>query len=185
MEFAVARPDVVGAIHQRWLLKFWMRHRGLGRVPRWQSVDGESLKPVSDNLSLLDVAAGPDGPRFLIRFHGAAIAEVYGSADCRGKYLDEIVHDRGDGQALAAYRCAAENGAPVYTVHDIADRDGRPVQHERLLLPFARDGETVDRVLASFEFFSPEGAFARERLLVSQLTPPALRLAATIAAATV
>ena len=39
MQFSVARPDVVRAINQRWLLKFWKRHQGPHRVPRWQAVE--------------------------------------------------------------------------------------------------------------------------------------------------
>ena len=73
-----------------------------------------------------------------------------------------------------------ECGCPVYTIHDIFDRNGRPVHFERLLLPFAHDGRSVDRILASFEFFCPDGAFDSEALMQSQRRPPALRLSATI-----
>ena len=72
-------------------------------------------------------------------------------------------------------------GRPVYTIHDIADRHGRLVHYERLLLPFSRDGESVDRILASFEFFCPDGGFDTSDLLSAQNGAPALRLSATIA----
>lgn len=141
-----------------------------------------SLKSVSENLSLLDVKGGDGEARFLIRFHGTTIAEVYGSLDCRGKFLDEVVAGSCSMQALAAYHRAVDNGTPVYTIHDITDRNGRPVQYERLLLPFARDGRTVDRILGSFEFICEDGAFDLNGLMVSQPAPPALRLAALIEA---
>lgn len=54
------------------------------------------------------------------------------------------------------------------------------MHNERLLLPFSRDGKNVDRILASFEFICPDGAFDNRDLIGTQTTPPALRLSATI-----
>jgi hypothetical protein len=75
---------------------------------------------------------------------------------------------------------AVQSGCLVYTIHDVTDRDRRTVHYERLLLPFGRDGRLVDRILASFEFVCTEGAFNRTALMVSQTTPPKLKLSATI-----
>lgn len=185
MNFAVARPDVVRAINQRWLLKFWQRHLGPHRVPQWQAVEAENLTRVSASLSFLDVSGGGGRARFIIRFHGATIGQIYGSSDCRGKYLDEIIPAAHHAHGLAPYHRTVADGHPVYTIHDLTDRNGRLVHYERLLLPFARDGETVDRILASFEFICPDGAFDGHALMQSQSAPPLLRLAATIEPATV
>jgi hypothetical protein len=62
----------------------------------------------------------------------------------------------------------------------VTDRIGRTVHYERLLLPFAADSQTVDRILASFEFICVDGAFDGRDLMKSQRAPPALRLSATI-----
>ena len=70
--------------------------------------------------------------------------------------------------------------APVYTIHDLIDGDGRLVHYERLLLPFGSDGAGIDRILASFEFICADGAFDAQKLLMKQAEPPVLRLAATI-----
>ena len=180
MQFAVARPDVVRAINQRWLFNFWTRHRGSHRLPPWQAVEAENLSRISDNLSFLDVTGSDRGARFQIRFHGATIGKVYGSADCRGKYLDEIIPATCRAEGLAPYHRAVDGGCPVYTIHDMTDRNGRLVHYERLLLPFARDGAKVDRILASFEFICEDGAFDGRELMTTQTAPPALRLSATI-----
>jgi len=180
MKFAVARPDVVRAINQRWLLKFWERHLGDHRVPQWQAVEAADFSRVSAGLSFLDVVGGNGSLRFQIRFHGATIAKVYGAPDCRGKFLHESQPEPERTRKLAPYRQAVESGRPVYTIHDVTDRNGRLVQYERLLLPFSRDGETVDRILASFEFICEDGAFERHALMTSQAGPPALRLSAMI-----
>lgn len=181
MQFSAARPDIVRAINQRWLLKFWLRHRGAHRVPQWQAVAAEDLSRVADNMSILDIIGSGGAARFLIRSHGTTIGEVYGSADCRGKYLDEVIPAASQANALAPYHQAADSGRPVYTIHDIADREGRLVHYERLLLPFSRDGNTVDRILASFEFICEDGAFTSHGLMKAPAVPPALRLSATIA----
>ena len=54
------------------------------------------------------------------------------------------------------------------------------MQYERLLLPFARDGRRVDRILAAFEFICADGGFDLKDLMVSQSVPPALRFSAAI-----
>jgi hypothetical protein len=178
MQFTPSRADVVRAINQRWLLKFWQRHLGDGRVPQWQVVETENLSNIVAQLSFLDVTRSGNGLRFLIRFHGTTVGEVYGSADCRGKHLDEIMPN--PAQAQAPYLRAVQTGCPVYTIHEVTDRDQRTVHYERLLLPFGRDSRLVDRILASFEFVCSEGAFNRKGLMVSQTTPPRLKLSATI-----
>jgi hypothetical protein len=183
MQFSAARPDVVQAINQRWLLKFWRQHMGAHRVPQWQAIEAEDLSHMSANLSFLDVIGGNSGNgdlRFRIRFHGELVGKVFGSPDCRGLFLHESKPEPARAQALAPYRRAVASGRPVYLVHDVADRQGRLVHYERLLLPFARDGANVDRILASFEFICADGAFDGHALMTTLAAPPALRLSATI-----
>jgi hypothetical protein len=180
MNFNFARPDVVRAINQRWLLKFWKRHLGAGKVPQWQAVEAENLTRVSASLSFLDVIGEGDAARFQIRFHGSMIAKVYGAQDCRGRYLDEVIPAKHHGSGLAPYFQALKSGCPVYTIHDVTDRNGLVIHFERLLLPFSNDGERVDRILAAFEFICDDGAFDGHDLMKSQTVPPALRLSATI-----
>lgn len=181
MQFPVSRPDIVRAINQRWLLKFWMQHLGSDRVPRWQAVKADDLSSVADHLSLLDVS-GDTPPRFLIRYHGRLIAPVYGAADGRGRYLDEFMRPERRDEALSPYRHAVQSGAPVYTIHDITDAKERVIHLERLLLPFARDGSTVDRILASFEFICVDGNFDSGALRAAVVAPLTLRLSAAIEA---
>lgn len=183
MQFPVARADVIRAVGQRWLLKFWTDHLHGCRIPQWQSVDAAELEPLSANLSLVDLAGAGSATRFMIRFHGATVGAVHGSDDCTGRYLDEIIPPSRLDESLAAYRKAAASGMPVYTIHDVTDASGRLVHSERLLLPFAYDGECVDRILVSFEFVSLDGAFDDRALLGDQETAPALRLSASIAIA--
>jgi hypothetical protein len=180
MKFAVARPDVVRAINQRWLLKFWKQHLGDHSVPQWQAIEAANLSAMSANLSFLDVIGNGETARFQFRYQGAAVSQIHASDDWRGKFLDEVMPAARQIESLPAYRHAVHSGCPVYTIYDINDRNGCLVHYERLLLPFAADGRSVDRILASFELVSEDGAFDRDALMKTLNTPPILRLAATI-----
>jgi hypothetical protein len=172
MQFDFRRPDIVRAVNQRWLLKFWAQNLGDRRVPQWQNLDVDRLSSFQENLSFLDVVRDAGGDmRFLIRFHGETIRRAYGSADGRGRYLDEILTPGVCPTGIAPYQKAAREGMPVYTIMQLSDRQGRPVSAERLLLPFGRDGETADRLLAAFEFICDDGAFDSDALLQFAETP--------------
>ena len=182
MQFDMSRPDVVRAVNQRWLLKFWTQHLADCRVPRWQAIEAERLSSMQQNLSFLDVVPGADDTmRFLIRFHGETIRHAYGSPDGRGHYLDEVLTPGVCPTGVAPYEKTVRDALPVYTILDVTDRQGRLVHAERLLLPFGRDGQTVDRVLAAFEFFCADGAFDGHALM-QRTDGPALRLSAQIEA---
>lgn len=181
MQFQAARPDVVRAINQRWLLKTWYREKGLRHIPLWRDMIAEELSRVAAQLSILQVVGGEGEARFLIRFHGDLIAQAYGSPDCRGRHLDELI-PAGTGGHLAPYHRVLESRQPVYTIHEISDQDGRLVNFERLLLPYGRDGQAVDHILAMFEFVCADGAYVRQSLMKASGTQPMLRLSTTIAA---
>ena len=181
MQFTPARPDAVRAINQRWLLKFWTQHLNGARVPCWQAITPDDLASLSDNLSLLDVTRETP-PRFRIRYHGRMVAQVYGATDYRGRFLDEVVLPERRETGLEPYVHAVRTGAPVYTIQDVNDPAGRVIHFERLLLPFARDGETVDRILAALEFVCADGDFDARALLSAPGSARTPRLAATIEA---
>lgn len=180
MQFSSGRPDLIRAINQRWLLKFWQQHRGSDHVPQWRTVKAEELTRLADSLNLLDVSGHGANMRFRLRLHCATFAKAYLPTDCTRKYLDEVVRPDRFEIAVQPYYQAVNTGCPVYTIHDVKDRCDQLVHFERLLLPFARDGKAVDRILASFEFISPDGAFDGEGLLTMHPLPSALQLAAII-----
>lgn len=180
MNFPAVRADKVQAASQRWLLNLWKKELDQYRIPRWQSVGSENLSRVADNISFLDVVGNDGEPLFQIRIHGQMVGRVFGAQDCSGRFLYASVAEPRRSQMLAPYRHAVSTGRPVYTVQDITDSEGRLVHYERLLLPFSRDGETVDRILASFEFVCPDGAFQSHNLMGTQSAPPVTRLSAAI-----
>jgi hypothetical protein len=180
MEFMSSRPDVVRSINQRWLLNYWNKLRVGNLLPKWQALEIEELAGTLESLSFQDVVGADEAARFRVRFHGKRIAELYGRTDCMGKFLDEILPPSYSNAAHATYHQAVASKLPIYTVADMRDRAGRIVHYERLLLPFADQGEAVSRILASLETVSPEGAFETNGLMQSPPKPPAFALCTMI-----
>jgi hypothetical protein len=179
MQFTSSQPDVVRSINQRRLLSYWDRLRAEHPLPVWQGFEAEELASVADSLSFQDVIGTDGDARFLIRYHGKRISEAYG-ATCQGKFLDEILPLQYRTAALSTYHQVLVTKLPVYTIADTRDQRGRIVHYERLLLPFSRDGAAIDRILASLETVSPEGAFDHRNLFKAAPGPPAFALCTTI-----
>lgn len=180
MNFELAQPDAVRAINQRWLLKFWKRHLTADGMPQWQAVEAENLSRVSDNISFLDVTGDGEVKRFRIRLHGAGIAKVYGEPDCSGRFLDDVIPRERHPTGLMPYYRAYSTGQPVYTICDVRDKNGRLIMFERLILPFRSDGQTVERILSSFEFICEDGAYDSAALVKLKYGAQTLRLCAMI-----
>jgi hypothetical protein len=179
MQFQSARPDVVQAVNQRWLLKRWNELRNGAALPLWRDLPFEDLKRIEDTLMFCDVVADAGDQRFLIRDLGTRLAPAYGG-DFRGRYLDEALPEIWRENALKTYRKAVESKLPVYNAVDTHDRDGCLVHLERLLLPFSQDGANADRILASIETLSLEGKFEQDNLGRSPHAASNCTLVATI-----
>jgi hypothetical protein len=181
MQFLNSQPDVVRSVSQRWLLSHWNGLRGQRRMPVWQSLDAKELTGMAPDLAFFDVIGSGGEVRFQSRHLGHRIKEAFGNPG-QARFLDEILPPSCQEGALSTYRQVIATQLPVYTIADLRDRNGRIVHCERLLLPFSRDGAAVDRVLASLETVSPEGAFDNRSIMVSAAKPPALALCAVIQA---
>ena len=177
MPFQRSSPDVIRSVRQRWLFSHWSRARGKDAVPTWNSLDADDLAKMAESLLFCDVATD-DGIRFLIRFRGQRIVEILGSK--QAKHLDEILPAVIREETLTAYKEAVRTKQPVFTIASTRDPAGKPVNLERLVLPFGRDGSAVDRILASLEMVSIEGGFNSRELLKAQSTPPTNSLNAII-----
>ncbi|MGH6768904.1 MAG: PAS domain-containing protein [Xanthobacteraceae bacterium] len=161
-------------------MNHWNSLRGNNPLPNWQDLRLEGIAVPLDDLSYTQVIGLDGAARYQIQFHGERIAEAYGRVNCVGKFLDEILPATYRDMALSTYHRAVSGGLPVYTVLDLRDGSGRIVHYERLLLPFSMDGANVERILASLETVSPEGAFENRELMTSPARPPAFALCATI-----
>lgn len=180
MHFMTSGPEVIQAIHQRWLFNEWKTLKAEAALPSWGALKAETLSRIVDSLMFCDVTAVEGAPRFYIRYMGAKVVRLYGS-DFKDRPLDEALPRIWRPDALTAYRQAVESRRPVYNAVATRDRNGRLVHLENLLLPFSRNGTDADRVLASVEAISYEGAFALDNLGASPHASSTSVLAAMVA----
>ena len=156
-----------------------MRVRDCGRLPALDRLAGPELAGLSGNLMSADVVRDAGLTRFLVRSCGARVMDYVGVVcDGQGKFIDEALPPAYRDAALSTFLEVVAAREPVYTIADMRDGAGRIVHFERLLLPLSHDGTSVDRVLASIEAVSPEGAFESRDLMVA--SPPAFAFCAVI-----
>ena len=140
---SVVPPDCDRRIRR--LYDYWCSIRpGDDRLPGRQHLEPLDLPELLQWLLLLDVVGEP--PRFRYRLVGTGQARVMGR-ELTGRWLDETYHDfcgkrdHAELVAVAGGQVRYSCGAPEYRV------ERSHALLERLLLPLARDGVTVDMVL--------------------------------------
>jgi hypothetical protein len=140
----------------RALGEYWMAIRPEGRMPGRQHLDPADIPSLLPGLWLVDVDRTPE-LRFRYRLVGTSIAHAF-DGDPTGCYLDELKPGSRDERVETSLGNVTRTGMPSW-------RAGRPrlwrlhdyVRVERLYLPLARDGETVDMILASTLFLNRYG----------------------------
>lgn len=143
----------------RALYEYWRSiHPGPGRLPGRAAVDPMAIPQLLPYIMLLDVVGQP--PRFRYRLIGTRMVDALGT-DFTGRWLDEA-HVRPDGSlpVFPSYVRVATQG-----LHDwrrgaphFAGYLDRCTELERIFLPLATDGKTVDMILAINVFFDVVGA---------------------------
>jgi len=141
------------AAELRDLLAYWIAIHPGDRIPSREAFDPLDVRKVLPHLVLTDVERDPY--RFRVRLMGTAVVDAMGG-DFTGRYLDEVFPDA-EHQLLIRDRIeVAETGLPNY-------RHGKsPTRFrldfaalERVFLPFASDGRTVDQILSAVVYLQP------------------------------
>ncbi len=147
-EVFAAEPPPTADPRVRLLHRYWLGlHPPDGGLPGRQHVDPTAL-PTSllPFLWLVDVQRAPLRVRY--RLLGTEQVRVLGR-DHTGRWLDEAHPNFLGAPAYAQFAAAAERGETGYRRGDtmvILPKDYRSM--ERLILPLARDGRTVDMLFA-------------------------------------
>jgi hypothetical protein len=133
----------------RRLFDYWRGKGGADRLPGRQDVDPLDIPDLLPHVTIFDVERGAAGLRFRIRLLGTATVELLGS-DCTGHYLDEQMLPEDAARIIASYRLVVEERRPHFWRSYLLTPGREHIHYERLLLPLARDGRTVDMLLALF-----------------------------------
>jgi hypothetical protein len=127
------------------LHRFWLdtKLRGGGRLPRRSEIRPEDLKPWLGWINLLELVDG--GRDFIFRLYGSNVAREFGR-DLTGRSVSELPAEHLPIVTAPFARVIGER-VPCATRHLLHFEDGRSFVWERLVLPLAEDGATVDILL--------------------------------------
>ncbi|HXZ01096.1 MAG TPA: PAS domain-containing protein [Stellaceae bacterium] len=143
MSSTVVPPDCDGRISR--ILEYWRSIRPAeDRLPGRQHVMPDDLAELLPWLWLVDVQREP--LRFRYRLIGTGHREVVG-ADLTGKWLDEAFANFPRMQGYADFLAVLQGEARYCRRAPEFPVDENYVSMERVLLPLARDGATVDMML--------------------------------------
>ncbi len=137
------------------LYEYWRGVTPAGRkLPGRQHIDPLDIPKLLDNVWLLDVV---DGKRFSMRLIGGAClrAGVYGRV---GDFLDGFFDGEVEHPALADFHFVVATRQPVwFRGAPYMKHRTEMSQLERLFVPLAADGETVDIIMCLSIFFNQSG----------------------------
>lgn len=127
------------------LFKLWDSKRTGHTYPARGDFDPLEMKPWLGRLSLLDVLPGPPMD-FRYRLVGTMTAEQYG-IDLTGKLFTEACFIGTPAEAQAAMTEFVRIGKVRYRNDPVEDMRGFASMRERIYLPLAEDGKTIDMIL--------------------------------------
>lgn len=136
-------PDCSDKVRR--FVAYWRNaNRGKG-LPGRQHIDPIDFPDLLPNIRLIDVVGDP--PRFKVRLTGQRIRDHFGES-FTGQFLDDAFEEFETRASYRAFMAALENGRPYWNV-GVCDLNPEKdfVSFERLALPLASDGKTVNMLL--------------------------------------
>ncbi len=133
----------------REIFAYWRNKAPPGLLPGRQHINPLDIPRLLPLVALYDVVRDDSNLRFRTRLSGTGVVAAFGS-DFTGRFLDEITPPAVYGEFHTAYSSVAETGRPHYWERPVpfAVRDFMAIQ--RLALPLAADGISVDIIIAYY-----------------------------------
>jgi hypothetical protein len=154
LDFALAHPQIhpkIREIHAYWL----GLHPAPGVLPDRRAIDPIAIRAVLPNLFLLD--ASPPPLRLRYRLVGTKLVQA-GGRELTGRLMEDAHPNLLLAEPYADYpACAREARIGWRRGPTVFDWDRQHVQIERILLPLATDGRTVDVILGLSVFLDSNG----------------------------
>jgi hypothetical protein len=119
-----------------------------GHLPARADFPPESLAPWMGHIQIVERVCEGDTVRYRVRLVGTRIV-YYEGRDHTGLFLDDIIPTDQLDEVLTDYDRSAETRAPVYGAFYSGSETAISSKLERLILPLAADGETIDQFLVA------------------------------------
>lgn len=133
------------------LLEYWRSKAPPGRLPTRQSIDPLDLPELLPWMILYDVAWEDTTPRFRFRLVGTGNVQRYGR-DATGLWFEEAYEGDILASQLAVFTEVAASAKPSLMRNRLPIEGREFVEYDRLILPLASDGQTVDMLMALMIF---------------------------------
>lgn len=133
----------------RHVYRYWRSKVRPGRLPARSDIDPLDLPRRWPSLKLVDVVRFDGRRRFRFRLMGEDHVAVLG-CNATGRFVDdvwEIVHD--DCGILARYEAVCDRRQAHYWVRSFIDPSRSWRYYERVIMPLAEDGITVDMLFVA------------------------------------
>jgi len=128
---------------------YWRAKCRDGRLPSRQDIDPLDMPELLPHIAMYDVVRADGDVRFRIRLFGTANVQLTGG-DCTGQFLEDQLNPEDAARIIGFYRLVADEGRPHFWRSFLVTPGREHVRYERLLLPLASDGKTVDILVALF-----------------------------------
>lgn len=142
-------PELLPDTKLQRLYAYWQELHGDGCIPSRRDIDPVDIPDLLANIFLLDVVG--DAEDFVFRLAGTLVEDAF-SMSLRGKSIAEIQRRAGTEIPVAHHIEVARGGGPRYREGEmrVAGREHWKIQ--RLLLPLASDGQTIDVLIGGAIF---------------------------------
>lgn len=152
---AIQHPD------HRALLNFWYAAKPEGGLPSRESFEPSTFRAMLPRIAVIEPCPAPDDQpatrSFRYRLAGTEIVERAGR-DPTGKTFHELYRGAYLTTAIQTYADILASRAPHFSqrVYPIGDGTNE-LRYDRLILPFAKDGQTIDSFLLCIVVVSQTG----------------------------
>jgi len=129
----------------RRFIDYWRAQHDGDMLPGRQHIDPIDFPDLLPNIRLIDVVGDP--PRFKVRLTGERVSDHFGRS-LTGQYFDDVFPQFENRESCKAFIKTMENRRPYWNL-GVCDLNPEKdfVPFERLVLPLASDGKTVDLLL--------------------------------------
>jgi len=133
----------------RRLYDYWRSLRHNGGYPSRRDIDPLEIPDLLPNVFLLDVIG--DAQDFVFRLAGSLVEDAF-SMPLKGKSIAEIQRAAGTPIPVAQHVEVARGGGPRYREGTMLVAGREHWKTQRLLLPLASDGHTIDVLMGGAVF---------------------------------
>jgi hypothetical protein len=126
----------------------WQALSRIGHLPARTDFPPESLTPWMGHIQIVERVCDGHQARHRVRLVGTRIV-YYEGRDNTGLFLEDVIPADQREEILAPYRHCAESRAPIYGTFYSCAESAISSQLERLILPLAADGTTIDQFLVA------------------------------------